>query len=285
MTTIPNYTTEEDFFFKTPPYTESLLSLEQMSGLFSDASMKVDGFCPTCRQVRTFKRYSGTSSPEWVLKYGQGKNFATLGTLIIQCTRVEAHQITFDFHLRAGRLQKTGQWPSFADIALDESKDYSKLLSKQDSAEFHKAIGLAAHNVGIGSYVYLRRIFERIIINRFEEFKAAEGWKDEQFYAVRMEDKLKLLHDHLPPFLVKNAKIYSILSLGIHELEEEQCLGFFKVLRQSLILILEQDKKLKEELQLQRQLEKDIAGFSPKPVVDPELSLATLGNLPTAPEK
>lgn len=286
---ISPYTTHEDFFFRTPPYTELQMGKAHMQALFTHVmGVKMDGYCPHCRQMRTFDRANGSQTPDWIAAHGPEGESADLDSISWKCTRHGNHRLIFEFHIYKGRLQKIGQWPSFADIALDESKDYSKLLTKQDAAEFHKAIGLAAHNVGIGSYVYLRRIFERIIVNRFEEFKASEGWSNDQFYGGRMEDKISLLKNHLPAFLVKNARIYSILSLGIHELEEEQCLGFFRVLRQSLILILEQDKKLKEELDLQKQLEKEIAGFEhpPKPEEKAStMSLAELGKAYSVPGK
>jgi hypothetical protein len=184
------------------------------------------------------------------------------GELHLTCTRLDNHVLRFGYFLDAGAIQKSGQYPSFASIAFDESKQYNKLLSKKDAGEFHRAIGLAAHNVGIGSFVYLRRIFERLINKRYQEFKGVEGWKDEDFYTLRMAEKVGFLSGHLPDFLVRNAKIYSILSVGIHELEEDQCLSFFKVLRQSLVLMLEEDKKKREELEMQRELEKAIAGFN-----------------------
>jgi hypothetical protein len=181
--------------------------------------------------------------------------------LHITCTREDHHRLRFHYRLYNGVITKIGQHPSFADIAIDESKSYSSLLNRNDVAEFHKAIGLAAHSVGIGSYVYLRRIFERLIQSRFDEFKEAEGWTDEEFRKLRMNERVALLKDHLPAFLVRNAKIYSILSLGVHELDEEECLRFFKTLKQSTIVILEEDKLKQEELARQRELESEIAAF------------------------
>lgn len=196
------------------------------------------------------------------------------GSLRIKCTRF-GHQIDFQYRLDAGVIQKIGQWPSFADIALDESKQYTRLLTTEDSAEFHKAIGLAAHGVGIGSFVYLRRIFERLIQKRYLEFKDREGWRDEDFKDLKMAEKVTFLKGHLPAFLVKNSKIYSILSLGLHELSEEECLAFFSVLRQSTVVILEEDKKKREELDRQKELEKAIVGFSkPKKESSQETSAA-----------
>ena len=233
--------------------------------------------------MRVFNRTSQVNG-HWAEHYSHGNDSAFLD-IILTCSRDDSHKLRFNCLVDSGTIQKTGQFPSFADIALDESKEYSKLLSKRDAAEFHRAIGLAAHNIGIGSFVYLRRIFERLITDRFEEFKGTEQWRDEDFYAVRMEDKIQLLKNHLPPFLVKNHKIYSILSVGIHALEEDQCLAFFKVLRQSLILILEEDKKKKEELEMQQELQKAIAGFTTQKSPTPEITLATLGEKPPEPQK
>jgi hypothetical protein len=75
-----------------------------------------------------------------------------------------------------------------------------------------------------------------------EEFKTVEGWADDDF-PNRMADRVEFLRAHLPPFLVENSRIYSILSLG---------------------WILDEDKKKKEELQLRNSLKKAIAEFTPE---------------------
>ncbi len=129
--------------------------------------------------------------------------------------------------------------------------------------------GLASSNkelnsrIGVGSFVYLRRVFERLISSRYKEFKDAEGWKDEEFYSLKMIDKIKLLKDHLPAFLVDNAKVYSILSIGIHELDEEACLGYFDLMKSSIIIILDEDKKKKEKLALMTKFTEAIKKFEP----------------------
>ena len=138
---------------------------------------------------------------------------------------------------------------------------YGELLDDIDRAELHRAIGLAAHGVGIGSFVYIRRIFERLIHKRFTDFKEAEGWKEEDFLDKRMVEKIELLKNHLPPSLVINKRIYSILSLGIHELTDEMCLKFFPVVLALARVILEEDKRKQEDLLLRKNLEKAIAAY------------------------
>jgi hypothetical protein len=74
----------------------------------------------------------------------------------------------------------------------------------------------------------------------------------------------QVLAAHLPPYLVQIRKIYSIFSLGIHELDNHTCLQFFDVGKRSIIVILEDDLKKQEELIARKELADAIAKFSPK---------------------
>ena len=110
--------------------------------------------------------------------------------------------------------------------------------------------------------MYLRRVFERLIQSRFDEFKADEGWKDEDFQNLRMDQKIAFLKDHLPPYLIEIRKIYSIFSKGIHELDNEACLDFFDVGRRSIVIVLEDDLKKQQELSTRKELAAAVAKFS-----------------------
>ena len=136
-------------------------------------------------------------------------------------------------------------------------------MKNDNASEFHKAVGLAAHGIGVGSFVYLRRVFERLVWGRFREFQVQEGWDEAGFQRMRMEDKIDLLKGHLPDFLVQNRKVYAILSLGIHELEEHVCLGFFDVMKDAIVMILEDDRKKQEELLRRQHMQDAIAKFQP----------------------
>jgi hypothetical protein len=60
-----------------------------------------------------------------------------------------------------------------------------------------------------------------------------------------VEEKIELLRDYLPNFLVENKVMYGMLSFGIHKLSEEQCLGHFDLLRAGIDIIL--DHQLEEK--------------------------------------
>jgi hypothetical protein len=186
----------------------------------------------------------------------------TVSYLQIGCTRDTEHKIDFILRLRDPLIQKIGQFPSLADIANDESRLYQKALDRDDGAELHRAIGLAAHGVGIGSFVYLRRVFERLIARRFKEFKDKEGWTEAEFVKLRMEEKIEFLKGHLPEFLTRNKRVYAILSKGIHELREKECLGAFEMLKHATFFILDEDKHKIEQLGVRRKAEQAIASFA-----------------------
>ncbi|CAG4883001.1 protein of unknown function [Georgfuchsia toluolica] len=61
-----------------------------------------------------------------------------------------------------------------------------------------------------------------------------------------MAERLALLKKHLPPFLVEHPEMYSLLSKGIHELSEEDCLAHFDTLRIGIELILDGKLERKE---------------------------------------
>ena len=219
----------------------------------------IDGYCPSCHRETTYHLTSATPNRvEW--DYINKRH--AYDTINLYCVRNRSHSIKFNLYIKNGILQKIGQFPSLADIANDQNRIFKGLLNKVDASELHKAIGLASHGVGIGSFVYLRRVFERLVKHRFDEFKEQESWNDDKFNRLRMHEKIDLLKDHLPQFMVQKKKVYSILSSGIHSLTEEKCLSAFGFIKQSIIIILEEDRRNKEELSLRKDLESAIAAFS-----------------------
>jgi hypothetical protein len=151
------------------------------------------------------------------------------------------------------RITKIGQNPSLADFHISQVKQYDKLLKKQDLREFTKAIGLAANGVGIGSFVYLRRIFEHLIDESVDQMKTVGGFDEEDFNRMRMAERIDYLKDYLPEFLVAHKEIYGILSVGIHELTEEVCLSHFDVVKTGIEFIL--DEKLEKATKAKKMAE------------------------------
>jgi hypothetical protein len=185
----------DEFLFGAPLYSEydlRPLDAEQRSfafDLFYEALI-VDGHCVGCRKASTFHRTEPKTRrlDHEDLKHIEENEPCLLMTT--SCTRDEKHQIVFVFRTDNFIIQKIGQYPSLADIANDESRTYRQVLEQTDSKELHRPIGLAAHGVGVGSFVYLRRVFERLITRRFDAFKENEGWSVDNFLSRRMDEKI-----------------------------------------------------------------------------------------------
>ena len=60
-----------------------------------------------------------------------------------------------------------------------------------------------------------------------------------------MDEKIALLKNLLPSFLVEYKVLYAILSKGIHELSEQECLQAFSVVKLGIELIL--DEKIEQQ--------------------------------------
>ncbi|MGJ7915455.1 hypothetical protein ACI48D_08260 [Massilia sp. LXY-6] len=127
---------------------------------------------------------------------------------------------------------------------MHDVKQYADVLAKPIFRELTKAIGLAAHGVGVGSFVYLRRVFETLVEEAHQVAKNDVGWNEEEYERGRMGEKILLLSKYLPEFLVQNRAIYGILSKGVHELSEDECLAAFPAVKLGIEIIL--DAKLEE---------------------------------------
>lgn len=150
------------------------------------------------------------------------------------------HSQIFIFRIKGTTLIKIGQHPTLAELTKENIKKYRN-LSNEIYSELNRAIGLSSHGIGIGSFVYLRRIIEKhIVYPKIEELIKDGEIKREQIVQYDFKQKIKLAKSELPLFLVENVKIYSILSKGIHELEEEECKEYFPILRTAIEIILDE---------------------------------------------
>jgi hypothetical protein len=259
----------EHLFFKSPLYVQFSLSdkdVEILYGRVQDddgrrVKTKIDGYCQFCKRDSTFTVNSINIAAEST--WTNIKTRYAFEQMTISCARSESHDIRYFLRIRSMTIIKVGQYPSLADIAIDENRQkYRSVLRGENWSELYKAIGLAAHGEGIGSFVYLRRVFERLINSRFDEFKQEEGWSDADFTQLRMDEKVAFLKDHLPSYLVETRKIYSVFSQGVHELDNETCLQFFDIGKRSIIIVLEDDLKKQQELADRKKLADAVAKFA-----------------------
>jgi len=169
-------------------------------------------------------------------------NFGDVRGVIAKCSRSENHQIIIFVEKSGNKITKIGQSPD-AKYFLNTKNvtKYKKYLGFYVE-ELRTALQLHNYNVGVGSYVYLRRVLEKLVFDKYDEHKADLAISEEEFKNPRFsfEEKVRILKEYLPKFMLDNVTVYAILSKGIHELDEEECNTYFEFLYESITSILDE---------------------------------------------
>lgn len=237
-------------------------------------AQRFDAHCVYCGQEATFRTAEGrtpsdvahaerlrgvSGGPDPKRLTLEGGQFA----LHLWCSRHpdrHLYSYYFDFNGAQSVLTKVGQTPSLEDVAGADIERYRPILGG-DFAELRRATGLFAHGIGIGSFVYLRRIFEGLV----EAARLAAdptGEREADFRKMRMAERVSELAAHLPPAVVKYKDAYGILSLGLHELSEADCKRHFPVLRAAVIAMLEQKYEAAEKAKVAAELDRAVAAIT-----------------------
>lgn len=216
-------------------------------GDFSCSS--IDSYCIKCNQQTTFNsantdnntlekihsRIMALSEPSRfheINEFNYDSLFKTLNEIEIferrfTCPRFpndRSHDIIILLRVSGEQITKIGQFPSRASLEKPHLKKYNE-LSKEIYVELNRATGLNSSGIGVGSLVYLRRIIEKhIVIPELELLVKNQKTSLEEINKLDFKGKVALAKHHLPPVLVDNSRIYSILSKGIHSLSEKECL-------------------------------------------------------------
>lgn len=236
-----------EFFLNVPLYEEFSFDSDEhgtQARALKYHMGTIDSYCPWCGKDSVFER-----SNKNIVHDTRSSTHNQVYSVTLKCSRDKEHELFYVIKIQDKVLQKIGQFPSLADLQLQDLKKYPKILGGELYREFTKAVGLSAHGVGVGSFVYLRRIFESLIENAHIIALENKDWSEEEYQRSRVAERISLLKGYLPEFLVEHTKLYAIMSKGIHELSENECLKHFPVIKLGIELILDEklDALKKEE--------------------------------------
>ena len=206
-------------------------------------NITIDVYCPVCQKETVFT--PAGREVDWF--QGAGQEIVKNGVQYahFKCSRQHCgSDLFFVFHLINGVLTKIGQLPSIADLLKPQLKKYARVLAPELLSDWQRAVGLRAHGIGAGSYVYLRRIIEAMVRDSSELAIKDGRVNREEFEKGRWSDRIKMLAGYLPQYLLDHASVYSVLSKGVHELSENECRDYFDVMHASIEIIC--DEKLSE---------------------------------------
>lgn len=267
-------------------------NVEQWAALVG-GKIKIDVFCPDCGVNRIFSlkplnicglingRYLSLSLEQHILQNIEKRNldynardkafawrdesfseYVRIINLQFQCTMDMEHSLDYVLLTDSKSVMKIGQYPSIADLQFSDLEQYKKVLAKSDMRELKRAVGLYSQNIGVGAFVYLRRIVENLINQVIQDAIIENEFTENDFKGLKVHEKIKKLKNHLPAFLTDNSSIYGILSKGIHELSENECLEYFLVIEKSILLILQQREEERKKKETIRDLEKSLQKIS-----------------------
>ncbi len=254
--------TKYEFYFKASLYDEFFVSNLEDDFFSGD----VDGYSNSIKDKTTY-----SIEFEWIdiinNEYSNYRKELCRGfaEITLTCKRRGKDFLRFfvqydEIDKKSGVLMKVGQYPSVADLEFQQLQEkYEKVLDKKYLKEFKKAVGLFAHGIGVGSFIYLRRIFEDLIQKAYIENKNTLNISSNDFKTKQhIDEKIEILKKYLPSQFLEMKIIYKILSKGVHELDEEICLKYFPILKLAIELILDQkiedDVKKKKDDAVKRQL-------------------------------
>lgn len=245
----------KSFNFEMPLYEEMDLGDKKVAKKiyelvsFSDT---VDAYCIWCDKESVFKAteviyetpVGGVDTSALAAWLRMGNLFDRVS---YRCTRNSNHNY-FTYYLKSGKLfEKIGQFPSTAALQIPQVQKYKKILGELRYGELVRGIGLAAHGIGIGSFVYIRRVFEVLVEQAHTEALKDKDFPEDEYLSGKMNEKIPLLKDYLPSFLVENKNLYGIISKGVHELTEQECLKYYPAVKAGIELILDEKIKMEEE--------------------------------------
>lgn len=145
-------------------------------------------------------------------------------------------------------IQKVGQTPSLFDFQKTVLGSLSTGLSKEQANDFVRAIQTHSHGYHVASCVYLRRVFESMLDSakdqHMEEHELS-NWNE--YELAKTSQKIQLLKQYLPKFLVEHPHLYTLLSLGVHELSEEQCSEEFENLKTAIDIIVKEQISISDD--------------------------------------
>ena len=209
-----------------------------------------DLYCPTCKMVTPYQiRTAAVTNRSIATRYQTDTLRKPVVVLNAVCLRVQ-HLMAVVLYQQKGRLIKIGQYPSLADIAFGELSKLDRSLEPLDRKELGRALGLFAHDAPLGAFVYLRRVFERMIARAYVRHVAEGGDEVQNFEGLKMDQRLKVVRGQLPRKVAQNSNVFGVLSKGIHELSDEEGRDLFPLVKTVIFQMLgdeERDRLAKEQ--------------------------------------
>ena len=168
------------------------------------------------------------------------------------CCASEEDKMMFEQFKYSLIIRKVGQSPSLADLQFFDVGKYRGVLDRNSYSDLTRAIGLNADGIGCGAFLYLRRIFENLVEDAHLKLKNEKsGWDEERYQKSHFDEKIDYIEESgtmIIPDVLKQFKtqIYGVLSKGVHESSDNECMELFPQMKFIIEQLLEEQIRQKE---------------------------------------
>lgn len=219
---------------------------------------EIDSFCEVCNQRRPFHDLQARGGGAGLTTPALGTGTSYFSFTCVSCKKEKriylVEQVVEDGTIK---LQKYGQLPR-GKVLRD--KTLQKFL-KNDLDNYEKALICLSRDYGIAAFAYFRRVVENNISNLLDlvqEDALASGSPDDTMDAISelradspMSNKIRVANLALPIYLRPDGlnplgRIYQVLSEGIHNSSEEECLAKAKTTSECLAFLVSELATRKE---------------------------------------
>lgn len=239
--------------------------------IFPYNDYRLELFCPICKKRRIFcfqnsefvKVFWGSNN---IMYCNSVKEFLSKADYFSVRAQADCkHNLLVIFKkIDNSTIMKVGQYPSIYDLNEEiNNRTFLKMLGEEYEGYYKNACSLYSFNTCIGAIIYLRRIFEKILLDTYNENKESINLSLEDFKKLRMENKLKKLRNNLPSILFEQGFniIYTKISDGIHNLSEDECQQMFPILKNAIEEILIDKLEMKEKQKRRQDISKQISNL------------------------
>lgn len=239
----------EKFLTEIPLYQQHELNFLDWSDILKNTII-VEQYCEKCKKIRSFKCDNKVFQPiiseiltcqpvPGVVYELKPLLFYLIVNLTCQHGCGEKHAISLK--VTNSNIEKIGQYPTFVKNEISGTLLKYKNIIPKYYPELTKAESCFSYGLGIPSFVYLRRVLEHLINEKYY------GTSSENIKFIDKIKKLEETEEVIPKDLecVKE-NIYSVLSKGVHEYEEQECVELYPSVKYVIECILDNEIIKKE---------------------------------------
>ncbi len=270
---LANIDTSEFLDYSWDDYTDECAHQCKMGIIAHASEMRKDFVCTLEKAHTAFFDFvlfpAVTDEPDEMADYWSRQHEAEANDPDAVLPKAPDEQLAEDLyhkHFNSLLLIKVGQSPSLRDLLLFDTKKYRNILGKRYS-DYTLALALYADGIGAGAFVYLRRIMESLVeeihqtcvkeCSKNTAAGAGAPFDEAAYVQLRFNEKIDYFEKEFSKKIIPDelndirGLIYGVISKGVHELPEDDCLQLFPAAQfivDSLIEEKIQQREKKERL-------------------------------------